>query len=771
MNDIFAGNSGFFLKSDALGNWSFHTDDVLDVEFGVCAVDFADKGLSSSDTWTFTGSSLTNTSDSFGDIDLITLNYEIPDLNIRLVWVGGIYRKQKVAVFDMSILNCNSNDSFVKAIFPVYLRGEKGVVVSIKNSAGNGWQAMRNSMWMGHLQSHMQKIDDRGMIFNYHVSALCNAKDNRCLVAGMGEQTNTVPQIGFGKRNVGFEMVIGGLTMVNRRNKPLRIKSGDQFRMNRIVIMPGYNLNDCLEAYGNYLAQYCQIKQLKKPYSGIFCAYGQDPLDRVDWYKYPLTFDRVCKFMDILDNNLKPYGIDYIKTQFGGLSSGPGDIVFEKRTWSSELIVPPASSPEELADIIEKQGFTPDTFSMSKHHPGGVKAMSAEVHRRGYGHALVCRPFLNVECGSAERDQYAAAVYKMAVEKWGYDYLMFDFSSADFENDEDDTITMAQSMINRFTAIRKAVGDDVFIEICMCMPGIAIGIGDGYRPACDWRGALEPELSDEYASYYYLHGKVFQLDLEFFDPDITPKVMDGFGPENGRRPFISSIERIKSWVSFSALSGYSYLTGGFIDNVTKERWQIFSRALPVYGKAARPADILIDSHPSVWELDVKDGEYKAVGLFNWDASEKKNVSLDFGSIRLNRGESYLIYDFWGKKYLGVYQDSISVDIPAGGCKVFFIHAMPSIPKCIGNDRHVTGVFGLKEFTYDSRTGKLTGISEGPIHTGIEHYIFIPSGQGPKDVLGCECESYQPSVLRVSVDFGDNTSKNWSVSLSDSFVSI
>ncbi|MCL2814702.1 MAG: hypothetical protein FWD23_08885 [Oscillospiraceae bacterium] len=772
MNNIFAGNPDFFLESDAAGKWGFHMENVMDMTSGLSAVDFADKGVSSSNTWLLTGSSLCSIPDSFGEFELIRLTYEIPDNHVKVIWEGGVYTKQKIAAFCMSVVNCGAADVLVNSMSPVYLRGEKGAFAGIKNGAENGWQAMRNSMWMGHLQSHMQKIDDRSMIFNYHVSALCNANDNRCVVAGMGERTNTVPQIGICKRNAGFEFVLSGLTMVNRRYRPLRIKPGAQFKMNRFVVMPGCNLNDCLEAYGDYLARYTETKLRKEPYSGIFCAYGQDASDRPDWYKYPLTFDRVSALLDIMDTYLKPYGIDYIKTQFGGLSSGPGDIVMEKRQWSSEPIAPPASSPGELADIIEKQGFTPDTFDMAKHQPDGVKAMAAEVHRRGYKHALVCRGFLNAEGGSAERDKYAAAVFKMAAEKWGYDYIMLDFNSADFENDEDDTITMAQSITNRFAAVREAVGDDIFIESCMNMPGVAIGIADGYRPACDWRGALEPELVGEFVNYYYLHKKIYQLDLEFFDPDMTPKVMEGFGPENGKRLFAASIERVKSWTSFSALSGYSYLTGGVIDTVTKERWHIFARALPVYGKAARPADLLSGTPPSVFELDVdaEAGKYKAVGLFNWSSSAKKSVLLDFGSIRLNRGESYLVYDFWDKKFFGVYQDEISVDIPASGCKVFFIHAMPREPKCLGNDRHVTGAIGLKDFKYDNKTGTITGISEGPAHTGIEYYIYIPSGQGPKETSGCECEVYQPSVLRVSVDFGKSGSKNWSVSL-DALVSI
>jgi len=52
---------------------------------------------------------------------------------------------------------------------------------------------------------------------------------------------------------------------------------------------------------------------------------------------------------------------------------------------------------------------------------------------------------------------------------------MFDFSSHDYESD-DDTHTMAEGIRNRFQAVRDRVGPDVFIEACMVAPGPVLGI-------------------------------------------------------------------------------------------------------------------------------------------------------------------------------------------------------------------------------------------------------------------------------------------------------
>jgi len=599
------GSNAVMLTADISGRWGLSCPAAIEIVNGVCSVGLATpKKTLTSDNWNLISVKKGNRRDEYGLLDTIAMEFSAPE-SLIIVWEGGVYAERGVVVCQMTIKNIGSHDLFVDSLSPFFARSEKGSVLYLNGSPDGVVRALHNNMWMGGNLRPVYIPDDRGMQKDYHVTAL-SRESGGCLVAGMGERANTVPLFGWARRGHGFEFMAGGLTMVNRRYTPLRIRPGTGFTMNRLTLVPGVDPYACFETYGDYLATYTHTNLDKKPYTGIFCGYGQDVLERKDWFHYPLTVDRIKELMEITDKYLAPYGIDYIKTQFGGLSSGPAGMVFEKRDWSDAPVFPEANSPEELAAIIEEKSFTPDTYNLKDYMPDGVAALSREVHGRGYRHALVCRPFLNVEAGSAKLDRYAAEVFGMCSDKWGYDYLMFDFISADFENDLDDTVTMAQSISNRFQAVRERVGKHIFIEACMSMPGPVIGIVDGYRPACDWRGGLEPDIAGELLSYYYLHGKIFQMDLEFFDPDVSPMIWEGFGPENGTRPLHGSLDRVKQWVSFSGLTGYSYLTGGVIDRVSPERWRIFSRAMPIYGKAARPLDLMSADRVSLLVLEAQD---------------------------------------------------------------------------------------------------------------------------------------------------------------------
>ncbi|MCL2665906.1 MAG: hypothetical protein FWE82_09850 [Defluviitaleaceae bacterium] len=767
-----SGDSMKLEISDA-GRWALKADGVFEIKSGLCAVSFAGETTHSScDKWTLKKINSMTNDDPHGESKIISADFTAPnDLDVN--WISGIYNDNTAAWFAMSVLNTGSKPVFLDALIPIYVRAEKGGTLQMCGGGGqNDWRALHNDMWMGTNKPAMYTPGDVGMQDDYHVSALCNKNKSGCIAAGMGERTNTITQIGWTRRIGNFELAVKGLTMVNRKGTPLRLDPGKKFTMNRVVLMPGKYIFDCLEAYGEYLAAYSRIKMEHKPYTGIFCAYGPDKSGSEDWQSHVLNYDRVLELMDITDKYLKPYGFDYIKTQFGGLSSGPGQMIMSRREWTLNPIEPAADSPAELASVIEEKGFTPDTCNLNEIQPRGVNSLSDAVHGRGYKHALVCRAFLNVECGSAERDAYAAEIFAMCVKKWGYDYLMCDFVSADFENDLDDSITMAQSISNRFEAIRNAVGKNIFIEACMCMIGPVIGLADGYRPASDWRGGTEAKLSGEMLGYYFLHGKIFQMDLEFFDPDLTPFIWLG-SPENSRRKFFGSIDRVRSWITYSALTGFSLLTGGIIDTVSPERWRIFTRAMPVYGKCAKPLSLPDGKPVSIMALDINDKRppYIVLGLFNWDSSATETKTLQFSELGLEENDSILLYDFWNERFLGVYSGRYTYNLPPCGCIALLIHKLNSNPIYLGNNRHVTGAFGCKSITFDNENYKISGISEAPVNETVDHYIFIPSGQGAAHTKNCSAETTQPGVIRVTVTHTAETEILWAVTLSDQHAAI
>jgi hypothetical protein len=267
--------------------------------------------------------------------------------------------------------------------------------------------------------------------------------------------------------------------------------------------------------------------------------------------------------------------------------------------------------------------------------PKGIRALTDEIHRRGFKAALQSRTFLYVKGGLPDEVERTTEIYKKAKEDWGFDYFMLDFNSSDSDN-EDETRTMAEVLRDRFRTIRNALGDDVFMEACMMAIGPVLGSADGYRPAGDYRGGNENDLLQDFVCRHYYHGKLLQMDTEFYDASIRPFVW-------GSQPVITPIEGTKTWVSICAMLGYSFLLGGDLRNTSDERFHIISRALPVYGKCAKPVELMNDALPKTWVLNTNEDACipKVIGLFNWDYDEMKEINLDFHKCGLDIDKTYI----------------------------------------------------------------------------------------------------------------------------------
>ncbi|MEW6753610.1 MAG: hypothetical protein AB1505_21895 [Candidatus Latescibacterota bacterium] len=283
---------------------------------------------------------------------------------------------------------------------------------------------------------------------------------------------------------------------------------------------------------------------------------------------------------------------------------------------------------------------------MADHFPAGPRALTASIRALGFRPALQSRTFTYVQGGEPDEDQRTAAIYRRFTSEWGFDYLMLDFNETDLSGVDPDRPRM-QVFRDRFRAVRQAVGPEVLVEACMIPYGPVIGLADGYRPSLDYRGGNEDALLGGFATRYHLHGRLFQLDTEFYDV--------------AERPFVWSERRVvtptagtRAWVSLCALTGYSFLFGGAVEETSDERWHIATRALPVTGLAARPLDLASSALPGVWSLAVGAAHPRrqTVGLFNWDYRATRVVGVALERCGLPAGTTFAAFDFWAQRFLG-----------------------------------------------------------------------------------------------------------------------
>ena len=337
---------------------------------------------------------------------------------------------------------------------------------------------------------------------------------------------------------------------------------------------------------------------------------------------------------------------------------------------------------------------------------------------------------------------------------------MFDFISRDYDSDND-TITVAQGISNRFRAIRKHLGPDIFIEACMVWPGPVLGLADGYRPAEDWRGGMEEFLAPVFASRYHYHGRFFQCDNEFFDPSSRPFTWGRNITDNS----IFSPDRLRLWVSYNAILGYSYLCGGALERVETPRWWIFQRGLPAQQGRAKPLDLLENSPPKRWirECTIPSGTFHVLGSFNWNKSSALELTIDPKDWGLPGDKNYLFFDFWSGQVYGPMR-VLPSRIPPFSCRILQVQAVPVKPTLIGNSRHVTGQVGIEQFRWIPEKAMLKGTFSGAPGTQEHYWIWLPGNEGIDKCLGAKVEVIRPHLIRLDVDFNNSACQDWELSL-------
>jgi hypothetical protein len=680
------------------------------------------------------------------------------DGGLQISWQAFLYTQQPVMALQMSVTNTAVTDAYLERLVPLVADAQLGAHIDAGLHASRAL-VLGNGLWMDTAPQEWRLPVPEGTWHEAFWSTGVSEREGGALIVGIGEAANTGAGIAVSRVGEALSLTLNGWLWTDlARQHPLRLHPGQSFQMQRMLLSTSAELHAGLIAYADFVKRYLNLQLHFPPYAGIFAAYGGDPAGEHP-ENYPLTEERIHSMRRVLDDYLLPYGLDTFKTQFAGLSSGPPGMVMRRNEWM-HLDVAPAG--DDLAERIYQAGFTPDVYDSRADFPHGIEAHVRDLKRRGYRPALVCRPFLNVRSGTAAHDQLAANIFEMAVRRWGYDYLMFDFNSEDYES-VDDTHTVQQGIRSRFQAIRDRVGPDIFIEACMVSPGPVLGIADGFRQACDWRGGTEPSLARQACGRYYYHGRWFQLDHEFFDPQLHSFTW----VQQGVQGMLASLDRVRLWTSFGGLTGFSWLTGGVVENVSPERWDIFTRALPVLGACAKPVDLLQNDPPRLWVMNtqVAGQSYVVAGIFNW-CEQPLAFTLDLHDLLRQAGsatsaQAYLCFDFWAQHMLGP-APTLSLELPPCSCKVLFVHPQVQKPMWLGSDRHVTGAIGLRELAIGADA--IEGHCVGPAGSCQRQFFWLPENVAPATSVNASVEVSQYRVIRVGVKLNEQGDATWRVNL-------
>jgi hypothetical protein len=315
---------------------------------------------------------------------------------------------------------------------------------------------------------------------------------------------------------------------------------------------------------------------------------------------------------------------------------------------------------------------------------------------------------------------------------------------------------------NRMKVIRDTIGPQVFLEGCPAgMPLNGVGYFNSFFNGHDlynnWQGmyslfsSINGNAFSNHIFAYVMPGEGIELGKPMtIEEARTKRLPDVLHEIASREDPVTGVgvteQEARTIVSFISLTGVAYPVGNVMADLPQERLKLLQQTMPTMpiipmdlfsrGTDSRDttfrqmrADSYIHNYPEILDLKVneKSGRYDVVGFTNW-RSEATNRKISLrDKLGLDPTGSYVAFDFWNQKVLGVLSDEIALDIEPHDTRVLAIHQVLARPQLIGNSRHITGAYSILNQEWDPAKNKLSGTSEAVPDEPYTLWFYLPKG--------------------------------------------
>jgi hypothetical protein len=149
-------------------------------------------------------------------------------------------------------------------------------------------------------------------------------------------------------------------------------------------------------------------------------------------------------------------------------------------------------------------------------------------------------------------------------------------------------------------------------------------------------------------------------------------------------------------------------------------WDIFKHTTP---------DEYIHNYPEILDLKVNapSGVYDVAGLTNWRSWPTQRTLSFTDKLGLNPEGSYIVFDFWGQKVLGVFKGRMDVTIDPHDTRVLLIHPLLNRPQLVGTSRHISGAYSIEDLAWDGSKHLLRGTSVSVPGDDYTLWFYVPAG--------------------------------------------
>jgi Melibiase/Alpha galactosidase C-terminal beta sandwich domain len=477
--------------------------------------------------------------------------------------------------------------------------------------------------------------------------------------------------------------------------------------------------------------------------------FPRPPVVWSSWTSYyaDVTEADIVRNADWLARNLKSYGFQFVQLDDGYDRDEKGQHYWIDN-WNSKRF---PHGPEWLAHYIKSTGLRAGIWLVPNAYAGAVQNHPDWYLRDEHGNLISDYSTPALDSSNPEVLEFLKKLFT-TLDNWGFDYYKFDGEFAIpsyapkvdhqklFNADADPLATYR----TRLKVIRDVLGPDRFIEGCPAgTPLNGIGVFQSYFNGDDlyntWQG-MYPLFSSINANAFLNHLVVYLMPGEGVElgPPITleqvkqsrhPSVLStARDREQPLTQFGTTLAEAHTLVAYLALTGVVYPLASVMPELPQERVNLLKMTLPplpifpmdLYSRGTDmqydrfkyvTADNYIHNYPELLDLKVNaaSGIYDVVGVTNW-RSEATNKRVSFGEQLGLSSSSYLVFDFWNKRLLGVFDKDIDVKVLPHDTQVLLIHPVVDHPQLLGTARHISGSYSIDALGWEQAENRLHGRS-------------------------------------------------------------
>ena len=490
-----------------------------------------------------------------------------------------------------------------------------------------------------------------------------------------------------------------------------------------------------------------------------------------------LAFFRDVTEKDMVDatdwiENLKAYGMEHVQLDDG---YDPVDHRHWDRDWDPVKF---PHGPAWLAHYIRSKGFVPGLWSVPYSYcvPDGkpewflLRDENGKVVMDYQGGGVI-----DLSNPKVMQEYWIPMMKSLKDQGWGY--FKFDmgstvpqwekYHSQFFDKSKSTFDVSAESM----KAMRNVWGPEIWHTNHPDNAGGRIGyvdvVGCGRDPGPGWR-----QMSN---NFEVISNNTYQNHIIWYsDPDCI--CLRGHGTrvdlKRPRNTQFFNLEEARTAATMLSITGLQWLSGDDMPALEKERVDLIKRAIPIlpifpidlFGRGRDPKNF-----PQLFDLKVNmpSGRYDVVAATNWttDATTRTiSIFLD-KELGLDASQEYVVFDFWKERLAGISHGSFQTELPVHGTSVLEVHALLDHPQLLGNNRHLTGAFGIRKQAWTAASNTLAGTSETVAGALYALFIHVPKGMTLASVnanaTGVQHDLEANGLLKVSF-MGQAAPVDWSV---------